>query len=312
MAERLKNKVAIVVGAGCTPGETIGNGRATAILFAREGAPVLLVDRDRDSAAETKRAIDAEGGESSVVEADVTHADACARVAEECLRRYGRIDVLHNNVGIGVLGGAVELAEADWDRVLDTNLKSMFLTCKHVLPHMERQGGGAIINVSSLAAERAAAAYPLLAYSASKGGVNALTRSMAMQYAVKGIRVNAIMPGLIRTPMAVDEPARQYGLDREAGARRQPQDTYRVHFTRGASTSPTVVREGVRRLPPLPRARSGPVGTGSAGPNLSGLFTPFYPRTAPGRPRVDREGPAPTGCATRARPGRRRRCRPSR
>ena len=216
MAERLKNKVAIVVGAGCTPGETIGNGRATAILFAREGAPVLLVDRDRDSAAETKRAIDAEGGESSVVEADVTHADACARIAEECLRRYGRIDVLHNNVGIGVLGGAVELAEADWDRVLDTNLKSMFLTCKHVLPHMERQGGGAIINVSSLAAERAAAAYPLLAYSASKGGVNALTRSMAMQYAAKGIRVNAIMPGLIKTPMAVDEPARRYGLDREA------------------------------------------------------------------------------------------------
>jgi NAD(P)-dependent dehydrogenase (short-subunit alcohol dehydrogenase family) len=189
MAERLKNKVAIVVGAGCTPGETIGNGRATAIVFAREGAAVLLVDRDRDSAAETKRTIDAEGGESSVVEADVTHADACARVAEESLRRYGRIEVLHNNVGIGVLGGAVELAEADWDRVLDTNLKSMFLTCKHVLPQMERQGGGAIINVSSLA-ERAAAAYPLLAYSASKGGVNALTRSMAMQYAVKGIRIS--------------------------------------------------------------------------------------------------------------------------
>ena len=181
------------------------------------------MDRDRDSAAETKRAIDAEGGASSVVEADVTHADACARAAEECLRCYGRIDVLHNNVGIGVLGGAVELAEADWDRVLDTNLKSMFLTCKHVLPQMERQGSGAIINVSSLAAERAAAAYPLLAYSASKGGVNALTRSMAMQYAAKGIRVNAIMPGLIRTPMAVDEPARQYGLDREAFIRMRDQ-----------------------------------------------------------------------------------------
>jgi NAD(P)-dependent dehydrogenase (short-subunit alcohol dehydrogenase family) len=216
MTERLKDKVAIVVGAGCTPGETIGNGRAAAILFARAGASIILADRDADSVAETKHAIDAEGGESSVVEADVTRADACAHITEECLRRYGRIDVLHNNVGIGVLGGAVELAEADWDRVLDTNLKSMFLTCKHVLPQMERQGSGAIINVSSLAAERAAAAYPLLAYSASKGGVNALTRSMAMQYAAKGIRVNAIMPGLIRTPMAVDEPARQYGLDREA------------------------------------------------------------------------------------------------
>jgi NAD(P)-dependent dehydrogenase (short-subunit alcohol dehydrogenase family) len=235
MTERLKDKVAIVVGAGCTPGETIGNGRAAAILFARAGASIILADRDADSAAETKHAIDAEGGESSVVEADVTRADACAHIAEECLRRYGRIDVLHNNVGIGVLGGAVELAEADWDRVLNTNLKAMFLTCKHVLPHMERRGCGAIVNVSSVAAERAAAAYPLLAYSASKGGVNALTRSMAMQYAAKGIRVNAIMPGLIKTPMAVDEPARRYGLDREAFIRMRdgavPMGTWARHGT---------------------------------------------------------------------------------
>jgi NAD(P)-dependent dehydrogenase (short-subunit alcohol dehydrogenase family) len=198
------------------PGGTMGNGRAAAILFAREGASVVLVDRDPGSAAETGRAIAAEGGDSLVVEADVTRADACARVAAECLQRYGRIDVLHNNVGIGVLGGPAELAEEDWDRVLATNLTSMFLTCKSVLPHMERQGSGAIVNVSSMAAVRFSDAYPLLAYSASKAGVNALTRSIAMQYASSGIRANAIMPGLIATPMAVDDPVRRYGLDREA------------------------------------------------------------------------------------------------
>jgi NAD(P)-dependent dehydrogenase (short-subunit alcohol dehydrogenase family) len=148
-------------------------------LFAREAASVVLVDRDPASAAETGRAIAAEG--------------------------------------IGVLGGPAELAEAD--RVLATNLKSMFLTCKSVLPHMERQGSGAIVNVSSMAAVRFSDAYPLLAYSASKAGVNALTRSIAMQYASRGIRVNAIMPGLIATPMAIDDPVRRYGLDREAFVR---------------------------------------------------------------------------------------------
>jgi NAD(P)-dependent dehydrogenase (short-subunit alcohol dehydrogenase family) len=213
---RLQGRVAVIVGAGSTPGETVGNGRATAIVFAREGASVVLVDRDAESARETARAI---AGAALVVEADVTRADDCARIADETLRRHERIDVLHNNVGIGVLGGPVELREEDWDRVLATNLKSMFLTCKAVLPHMERQGSGAIVNVSSMAAVRASDAYPLLAYSASKGGVNAFTRSLAMQYAAKGIRVNAIMPGLIDTPMAIDDPVRRYGLDRAAYVR---------------------------------------------------------------------------------------------
>lgn len=215
MGERLRGKVAIVVGAGSTPGATIGNGRATAIVFARAGARVLLVDRDAAAAAETERAIAGEGGEAAVCAADVTRAEACAAMADACVQRWGRVDVLHNNVGIGAIGGAVDLEEAAWDRVLATNLKSMFLTCKHVLPHMVRQGSGVIVNVSSVAAERASAAVPLLAYSASKGGVNAFTRALAMEYAAQGIRVNAIMPGLIETPMAIDDPVRRYGLDRE-------------------------------------------------------------------------------------------------
>jgi len=215
MSNRLQGKVAIVVGAGSTPGETIGNGRATAIVFAREGAAVMLVDRDRDSAAETKRIIDDEGGDASIFACDVTLAEATLQMAAQCVKQYGRIDILHNNVGIGALGGPVELTEEEWDRVVDTNLKSMFLTCKHALPYMEQQRSGAIINISSMGAVRFSDVYPLTAYSASKGGVNALTRAIAMQYASRGIRANVIMPGLIRTPMAVDEPAKRYGLDKE-------------------------------------------------------------------------------------------------
>jgi NAD(P)-dependent dehydrogenase (short-subunit alcohol dehydrogenase family) len=214
MNRRLENKVAIVVGAGSTRGETMGNGRATAILFAREGASVFLVDRDRDSVQETKAMIDVEKGVSSVCVADVTRADDCKRMAAECIAAYGRIDVLHNNVGIGTLGGPVELSEAEWDRVMNVNLKAMFLTCKYVLPHMEQQGSGAIINISSMAAVRFAP-YPMLPYSASKAGVNALTRSMAMQYAARGIRANAIMPGLIRTPMAIEGIVAALGIDKE-------------------------------------------------------------------------------------------------
>lgn len=214
MSGRLEGKVAIIVGAGSSPGETMGNGRATAIVFAREGAAVLLVDRDGDSAEETKRLIEAEQGVSSVCVADVVRAEDCRRMAEQCVETYGRIDILHNNVGIGTLGGPVELSEAEWDRVVDTNLKAIFLTCKYVLPHLERQKGGAIINISSMAAVRFAP-YPMLSYSASKAGVNALTRSIAMQYAARGIRVNAIMPGLIRTPMAIEGIVSALGIDKQ-------------------------------------------------------------------------------------------------
>jgi NAD(P)-dependent dehydrogenase (short-subunit alcohol dehydrogenase family) len=212
MGTRLDGRVAIVVGAGSTPGATIGNGRATAIAFAREGARVFLVDRRRESVEETAAMIAAEGGTAQTCVADVTSNAHCARVAEECIAAFGAIDVLHNNVGIGEMGGPVELDEADWHRVMDTNLTAMFLTCKHVLPHMERQGRGAIVNVSSLAAIRFAP-YAMVAYHASKAGVNGFTRAIAAQYAARGIRANAILPGLIETPMAMEGIASRTGID---------------------------------------------------------------------------------------------------
>src|SRR2546430_3183214 len=138
MGERVHDKVAIVVGAGSTPGETMGNGRATAILFAREGARVLLVDRDGDSAEETQRMIAGEGGEARSCVADVTSSDACARMAEACVEAWGRIDILHNNVGIGGVGGPLELTEVAWPRVPHGKLATLFLPSTHTLPTHER------------------------------------------------------------------------------------------------------------------------------------------------------------------------------
>jgi NAD(P)-dependent dehydrogenase (short-subunit alcohol dehydrogenase family) len=214
MCQRLKDKVAIVVGAGSTPGEGMGNGRATAILFAREGARVMIVDYRLDSAEETKKMIDEEGGESFAFEADITRSDDCRQMADTCVRTYGKIDILHNNVGIGEGGGPVELSEEDWDRVFNTNLKGMFLTCKHVLPYMAKQGSGAIVNTSSLAAIRCQF-YPYVSYTASKAGVNGLTRDIAMQYAHQGVRCNCIMPGFINTPMAIETIIDKTGMDRD-------------------------------------------------------------------------------------------------
>lgn len=213
MGERLRGKVAIVVGAGQTPGETLGNGKATALLFAREGAAVVLADRSADAVEDTRRALADAGATATAVVADATRADDCARLVAEAMAAHGRIDVLHNNVGIGVVGGPVELDEAEWRRVVDVNCTSMFLTCKHALPHLERQGG-AIVNVSSLASIRCSP-IPMLVYNTSKAAVNALTRSIAMQYAARGVRCNAILPGLIHTPMAVDDVVRRYGVDRD-------------------------------------------------------------------------------------------------
>lgn len=210
---RLAGKAAIVVGAGQTPGETLGNGRATALLFAREGACVLAVDRNLDSAHQTVALIEQAGGRAMAFQADVTRADDCAAMAEHCLTTFGRIDVLHNNVGIGTGDDELsQLAETAWDQILDVNLKGAFLTCKHVLPAMRQQQSGAIINISSLAA--VAAAVELTAYKISKAGLNALTQVLAIGNARYNIRVNAILPGLIETPMAIESIARRRGIDK--------------------------------------------------------------------------------------------------
>jgi NAD(P)-dependent dehydrogenase (short-subunit alcohol dehydrogenase family) len=210
---RLEGKVAIVAGAGQTPGDTIGNGRATAILFAREGARVLLVDRDGSSARETNEMISSEGGTAEVFEADVTREDDCRGIAEACMREFGRIDVLHNNVGIGAGdAGAAHLDLDAWRRILDVNLTAMFLTIKHVLPQLREQRSGSIINISSVAS---VASTGMLAYKVSKAGVNALTQQIAMGNARHGIRCNAILPGLMNTPMAIEGIAAALGISKE-------------------------------------------------------------------------------------------------
>lgn len=199
---RLKDKIAIVVGAGQTSGSTIGNGRATAILFAREGASVLLVDRDEASATGTLAMIEAEGRTASMLRADIVSEDACQAIAAICIERYGRIDILQNNVGIATGDSSPTSLDAGvWDTIMDVNLKGMWMTCKHVLPHMRQQRGGAIVNISSGAAVMAVTS---LGYKVSKAGVNALTHSIAWGNAKYGIRANTIMPGLLDTPMAIE------------------------------------------------------------------------------------------------------------
>lgn len=212
MSGRLQDKVAIVVGAGQVPGDTIGNGRAISILFAREGAKVMLVDRLLESALETKTMIDREGGKAVAFEADIVRAADCETMAKRCVETYGRIDIMVNNVGIGEGDRSlVTLSEEAWDRIFDVNLKGMFLTCKAVLPIMDTQGSGVIITISSIAA---ICSVGYVAYKLSKAGVNALTHQLAMKYAGKGIRVNAIMPGQLNTPMAIEGISKALKIDK--------------------------------------------------------------------------------------------------
>jgi NAD(P)-dependent dehydrogenase (short-subunit alcohol dehydrogenase family) len=199
MGERVRGKVAIVTGAG-TFGSGMGNGKASAILYAREGAQVMAVDCNLKAAEETRQLIAEEGGNCVVFKADVTKSDDCRGIVEECIDTFGRIDILHNNVGVGGVGDAMETSEEMWDRIININLRSMFLTCRHVLPYMEKQGSGSIVNISSIASIRMMQ-FPTTAYAVSKAGVNALTRELAIQYAAKGIRVNAILPGYMDTPV---------------------------------------------------------------------------------------------------------------
>lgn len=199
MAARLSGKTAIVVGAGSV-GPGWGNGKATAALFAREGANVLCVDVNAAAAAETVEIIRGEGGEAEAFQADVSKAAGIAAFVDACLARYGRIDVLDNNVGLAEVGGVVELSEEVWDRMFAVNLKSCYLAMKHVIPVMERQGGGSIINISSIASIRWTGV-PYSTYYATKAAMNHLSRTTAVEYASKQIRVNCILPGLMKTPM---------------------------------------------------------------------------------------------------------------
>jgi NAD(P)-dependent dehydrogenase (short-subunit alcohol dehydrogenase family) len=194
---RLDGMVAIVTGAGSS-GPGIGNGRATAVLFAREGARVCLVDRLEERARETADIIAKDGGDCFTMEADVTSAEDCRRVVETTVQRYGRLDILDNNVGIGQGGSVVEVDEAAWDRVMSVNVKSMMLMSKFAVPAMASAGSGSIINISSLSALRPRGLTP---YSTSKGAVIALTKAMAVDHAPQNIRVNCIAPGPVYTPM---------------------------------------------------------------------------------------------------------------
>ena len=210
---RLKNKVAIVTGAGQTPGETIGNGRATAISFAQEGARVLLVDKRPDSAEETARMIGGTSGQVSVLGADITVERDCQAITKTCVDRNGRIDILHNNVGISTCDAdTVDLTAENWEQLMAVNLKGMFFTIKHVLPVMRAQQKGVIINISSTAS--LCTRPSMLAYKTAKAGVNAMTQNLAIENVTYGVRVNAILPGLMDTPMAIERRVSEGAVSR--------------------------------------------------------------------------------------------------
>ncbi len=209
---RLKDKVALVVGAGQLPGETVGNGRATAILFAREGARVVAADRNQDSAEETTELIRAEGGDCAVVVGDVTSNDDCARIVEACTDRHGRIDILQYNVGItgdGLDTSPMDLPEDIWDRVMDVNLKGLYRMSRLVVPIMRKQRSGVIIGISSIISVCAA---DRVIYKASKAGMNAFCHMLASSNWDYGIRCNVIMPGLMDTPISIGYRVRRDGV----------------------------------------------------------------------------------------------------
>src|ERR1700680_3596228 len=197
--QRLKGKTAMVVGAGSI-GPGWGNGKATAVTFAREGAQVFCVDRNSAAAQETVDIIAGEGGKATALTADVSWAAEVEAMVAACLKTYGRIDVLDNNVGIAEMGSVVEVTEAEWDRVFAVNLKSAFLAMKHVIPVMQKQGGGSVINISSIASIRHLG-ISYVSYGTSKAAMNQMTRITAVEYAPKHIRVNCVLPGLMKTPM---------------------------------------------------------------------------------------------------------------
>lgn len=217
---RVEGKVAIVTGAGSTPGPGVGTGKASAILLAREGAAVVLVDIVAEQADDTRRTIEAEGGRAIVVQADATRSEDCRAVVDTAVAEFGGVDILVNNIGRAALGTVVDITEEEWDRSFDINLRTTFLASKHAIPAMEARGGGAIVNVCSISAVRGDGT---AAYSAAKGAMLALTVDMAYSHGRQGIRVNAVAPGHITTPMvhSVQQPGPQANfmdaMRREAG-----------------------------------------------------------------------------------------------
>ena len=212
MSGRLDGKVALVVGAGSVA-EGWSNGKATSVLFAREGAQVFAADINPAAAEDTVAAIKAEGGEAIAQVVDATDSEQVQAMTSACCDAFGRIDILHNNVGGSIPGGAAEIAESDWDANIAFNLTSVYLTCKYALPIMEKQGSGAIVNVSSVAGMRFLDR-PLASYQASKAGMVQFSKALGVEYAPKGIRCNCVVPGLMDTPLVrhrlvdKDDPAK--------------------------------------------------------------------------------------------------------
>ena len=201
---RLDGRVAIVVGGGQTPGDTIGNGRATALLLARAGASVMVADRDLKLADETVEMIADEGGTAAPAALEVTDDDQHRELVERTVSDYGRVDILHNNVGVSIAGGDADALELDpdtFDQLWQVNLKGMWLAARHAIPVMREQGSGSVVNISSMAAKLA---YPLVGYKTTKVAMLGLTENLAATNARHGVRVNTIMPGLMNTPMAIE------------------------------------------------------------------------------------------------------------
>jgi NAD(P)-dependent dehydrogenase (short-subunit alcohol dehydrogenase family) len=209
---RLDAKVAIVTGAG-SAGPGWGNGKATAVLLARQGAAVFALDNREEAVQETLGIIRDEGGRAAAHVADVTSSAEVSGAVEACVAAFGGLDILVNNVGGSFPGGAESLAEEDWERQIDFNLRSAFLCCKHALPHLKRRERSAIVNLSSIAALRMSADRPHIAYSASKYGILALTKSIAMENAKAGVRCNTVVPGLMHTPLVENRLVRQLGAN---------------------------------------------------------------------------------------------------
>lgn len=210
---RLENKVALIFGGGQMKGRTIGNGKAVALLYAREGAKVFVVDISQEAADETVAEIRAEGGIAEVLQADITSEDDVIGAVGACYRLCGRIDILHNNVGISIAGGDAPITAItveSFDTIISVNLRGMVLAIKHVLPIMRKQGSGSIINISSAAAF---SNYPYVAYKTSKAAVVALTKHVAIRNATYGVRANVILPGLLETPTAVERRVAKFNLD---------------------------------------------------------------------------------------------------